>query len=59
MLERGARACIHAWKDPKEPMREERAIEPDRAAMQELGEFPFLRRVVMDRKKILVLSGRR
>ena len=52
MFERGARACIHAWKDPKEPEREERRIEPGRAAMQELGEFPFLRRVVMDCKEI-------
>ena len=59
MLERDARACIHAWKDPKEPMREERGIELGRAAMQGLGEFPFLRRVVMDRNKILVLPGRR
>ena len=54
----GAPACIHAWKDPKEPTREERGIEPDRAAMLGLGEFPFLRRIVMDRKKILVLLGR-
>jgi len=52
MFERGARACIHAWKDPKEPVREERGIEPGRAAMQGLGEFPFLRRVVMDCKEI-------
>ena len=40
-------------------MREERGIEPGIVAMQGLGEFLFLRRVVMDRKKILVLSGRR
>ena len=59
MLEQGARACIHAWKDPKEPVKEERRIELGRAAMQGLGEFPFLRRVVMDHKKILMLSGRR
>ena len=59
MFERGARACIHAWKDPKEPVREERRIEPDRAAMQGLGEFSFLRRVIIDHKKILVLPGRR
>ena len=58
MLEQGARACIHAWKDPKEPVREECGIEPGRAAMQGLGEFPFLHQVV-DRKKILVLPGRR
>ena len=59
MLERGARACIHAWKDPKELVREEREIEPGRAAMQGLGEFPFLRRIVMDHNKILVLPDRR
>ena len=45
MLEQGAPACIHAWKDPKEPAREERGIEPGRAAIQGLGEFPFLRRL--------------
>ena len=35
---RGAPACIHAWKEPKEPVREERGIEPGRAAMQGLGD---------------------
>ena len=55
MLERGARACIHVWKDPKEPMREECRIELGKAAMQGLGEFPFLRRVVMDRKEIFFM----
>ena len=55
MLERGARACIHAWKDPKEHVREECGIEPGRAAMQGLGEFSFLRRVVMDRKEIFFM----
>ena len=54
MLEQGARACIHAWKDPKELVREECGIEPGRAAMQGLGEFPFLRRVVMDCKEIFL-----
>ena len=38
MLEQGARVCIHAWKDLKEPVREERGIEPGRAAMQGLGD---------------------
>ena len=55
MFERGARACIHAWKDPKEPVREECGIEPGRATMQGLGEFPFLRQVVMDRKEIFFM----
>ena len=54
MLERGARACIHAWKDLKEPVREKCGIQPGKAAMQGLGEFPFLRRVVMDCKAIFL-----
>ena len=36
-------------------MREERGIELGRAAMQGLGEFPFLRQVVMDRKEIFFM----
>ena len=54
MLKQGAHACIHAWKDPKEPVREEHGIEPGRAAIQGLEEFPFLRQVVMDRKEIFL-----
>ena len=36
-------------------MREECGIEPGRVAMHGLGEFPFLRRVVMDRKEIFFM----
>ena len=57
MLERGARACIHAWKDAKEPVRKECGIETGRVAMQGLGEFSFLRQVVMDRKEIFFYAG--